>query len=767
MIKVISFASRDMGGSSSKRGRLLFGYKINNNINLFIMVKRIVTSIVFMAFVSTMAFPQQISESDAVEFFENRGDKTFTMEEAIIGRHLIPENRIYKWVPSTSDYVSVVDNALVRKSVKKRMADRVLLTLDELNEMLAENLNGADYELMIVFPGYSFKDENTLVLYVSGYYLEIDLKSKSVAFMLDMKGRSTDFTPSGKGTFAFTRENNLYMVDAAGNETAITADSDRNIVNGQSVSRNEFGIDGGIFWSPDASKLAFYSKDESKVSEFPILDITQRVATNVPLKYPMAGMPSEIVRLGVYDVVSGKTVFLKVTDFDEERYLTNITWSPDGKMIYVQVLNRAQKHMKLNAYDAATGEYVKTVLEEQNDRFVEPLDKIVFMEGTSDKFIYRTDNRSGFKNLYVVDMNGGSVDRLTKVDADVQYLSQDDKYVYYSSAEVSPVERHIFKVSLKDGKVTRLTFEEGWHDVTFNTGHEFFIDNYSSLYVPRVIELRSASKPGFTMELFRASDPMNDYNLGEYTLGTVRSADSRFDNYYRLIKPADFDATKKYPVIIYVYGGPHSQLVRNTWMAGMAMWEMYMAQRGYVVYVQDNRGTQNRGAEFEKAIHRQCGQAEMADQLKGVEFLKTLSYVDADRIGVHGWSYGGFMTISLKTNYPDIFKVAVAGGPVIDWKWYEVMYGERYMDSPEVNMDGYEKVSLVNRVKDLKGKLLICQGVIDPVVVWQHSLTFVSECIKNNIQVDYFPYPLHEHNVRGKDRIHLMDKVTMYFDDYL
>ena len=208
-------------------------------------------------------------------------------------------------------------------------------------------------------------------------------------------------------------------------------------------------------------------------------------------------------------------------------------------------------------------------------------------------------------------------------------------------------------------------------------------------------------------------------------------------------------------------------MVQNTFMGQLRRWEMYMAQRGYLVYVQDNRGTQNRGLEFEQAIHRQCGQAEMADQIEGVKMLMELPYVDKDRIGVHGWSYGGFMTISLITNYPDIFKVAVAGGPVIDWKWYEVMYGERYMDNPEVNAEGYAKVSLINKAKDLKGKLLVCQGVIDPVVVWQHCLSFVQECINNNVQVDFFPYPKAEHNMRGKERVHLYDKVTMYLEDYL
>ena len=293
-----------------------------------------------------------------------------------------------------------------------------------------------------------------------------------------------------------------------------------------------------------------------------------------------------------------------------------------------------------------------------------------------------------------------------------------------------------------------------------------YVDSWSSLCVPRMTTLCESNGTAIRT-LLTADDPTEDYAYTDITLGTVKSADGKFDNYYRLIKPKDFDPSKKYPVIVYVYGGPHSQMVKNTYMAELRRWEMYMAQRGYLVYVQDNRGTQNRGAAFEKAIHRQCGQAEMADQMEGVKMLMELPYVDKDRIGVHGWSYGGFMTISLITNYPDIFKVAVAGGPVIDWKWYEVMYGERYMDNPAVNPEGYAKTSLINKAKDLKGKLLICQGAIDPVVVWEHSLSFIRECIKNNVQVDYFPYPCAEHNVMGKDRVHLHDKISMYFEDYL
>ncbi|MDL2252175.1 prolyl oligopeptidase family serine peptidase, partial [Odoribacter sp. OttesenSCG-928-J03] len=422
--------------------------------------------------------------------------------------------------------------------------------------------------------------------------------------------------------------------------------------------------------------------------------------------------------------------------------------------------------IKLNKYNAVNGDFVKTILEETNEKFVEPSDPLIFLNNDSKKFLYRTDNRDGYRNLYLCDVDGLSIRRLTDVDADVNYVAQDGKYVYYTSAEVSPIDNHLFRVDLKSGKKTRLTNAKGWHSVSVSKDGKYFIDSYSSLNVPRVVALNRTDGKS-VKKLFEAENPTKDYNYGEITLGSVKSADGKFDNYYRLIKPMNFDASKKYPVLLYVYGGPHSQLVKNTWQGELRRWEMLMAQRGYVVLVLDNRGTANRGAEYEKAIHRQCGQAEMADQMKGIEFLKAQPWVDADRIGVYGWSYGGFMSISLITNYPEVFKVAVAGGPVIDWKWYEVMYGERYMDSPERNPEGYEKVSLMNKAKDLKGKLLICQGAIDNTVLWQHSLNFVQECIRHQVQVDYFPYPVAEHNVFGRDRIHLMQKVTNYFEDNL
>ena len=694
----------------------------------------------------------------AIMFSSKAQNKVLTMEEAVLGYQLYPKNRYVQWQGDRNVLTYVEDKNLVGESAGKG-EKRVLLTVGELNRILNADLKG--------WPQFAWKDGNTLVVMRQGKMYEVNADRKALVRTYTIPGGTQNVTSNGYELVAYTKANNLYYGDTNGHEYAVTKDTDPNIVNGQTVSRNEFGINGGIFWAPDGKKLAYYRKDESEVGTFPLLDINTRMGSLREIKYPMAGMKSEQISLGVYDIASARTVFMDVTDFGREQYLTNIAWSPASDFIYIQVLDRAQKHMHLNQYCAKTGQFVKTLLKEQNEKYTEPQTPIVFLKNDPSRFIYRTNNRDGYFNLYLVETSTGKVlKRLTDVDADVEMIGQDSKYVYYTSAEVSPIDNHLFRVDVKSGKKERLTQAAGWHRISLSKDAEYFVDNYSSLKVPRVINV--VRNDGKVMkELLNAEDPAKDYNFGEITMGTVKTADGKFDNYYRLIKPMDFDPSKKYPTIVYVYGGPHSQMVKNTWQGELRRWEMYMAQHGYVVFVMDNRGTSNRGAEFEKAIHGQCGQAEMADQMEGIQFLKSLPYVDADRIGVHGWSYGGFMTISLITNYPEVFKVGVAGGPVIDWKWYEVMYGERYMDSPHSNPEGYAKVSLINKAKDLKGKLLICQGAIDNTVLWEHSLSFIRECIKNNVQVDYFPYPCAEHNVMGKDRIHLMQKVTDYFEDYL
>ena len=541
------------------------------------------------------------------------------------------------------------------------------------------------------------------------------------------------------------------------------------------VSRSEFGYRGDVFPSPDGSRIAVYRKDERAVGIFPMFDISLGDGSTVPLRYPMAGTASERLSLVVCDTLGNELCTLGnelctlgVTDFDEERYLTGITWSPDGRYIFVQVLSRSQHDMNLNMYRSNDGSFVRTILSEHNDAWVEPQDPLYFIKG-SYEFLYRTDNRDGYKNLYLCDTLG-SVRRLTECDADVSYIADDGRYVYYTSAEVSPVENHLFRIRLRrsgHSRPERLTWEKGWHEIDMSPDCTKFIDRYSSFNVPGVTVVKDC-EGNVVNHILTALDPLDEYAQCRAELGTVRSADGKYDNYYRLFYPLDYDPSKEYPLIVYVYGGPHSQMVTDSYLGNIRMWEMLMAQKGYFVYVQDNRGTQNRGAAFEKAINRQCGVAEAADQMAGINaLLDRIPAIDRERIGVHGWSYGGFMTLTLACDNPGFFKVAVAGGPVIDWKWYEVMYGERYMDRPQDNPEGYALTSLVGKADNLTGRVLICQGVLDDTVVWEHSLSFLQACIREEKRIDYFPYPLEAHNMMGRARVHLYDKITDYFETYL
>ncbi|PKQ60431.1 S9 family peptidase [Labilibaculum filiforme] len=697
----------------------------------------------------------------------NAQTKKLSMEDAILGQwgEFYPESLSQLSWKGESNVISyVADNEIV--GAKPGDEVKVIYSLSDLNEIL----KAAGLVEKSRFPRFSWVSDDVIQYNADGNLIQIDLLNKKLLLNLEInrKAENTEFC-AANSSVAYTIENNLYISNAKGNEFAVTSDVDKNFVNGQTVSRSEYGIVDGIFWGPKGESLAFYRKDESNVTTFPLLDISTRVGDLKEIKYPMAGMGSETVSLGVYNLKEKTTVWIQPDDFGTDQYLTNISWDADGKYIYIQVLNRASDHAKLNKYEATTGKFVKTLFEEKDDRWVEPSHELIFLKTNPKQFIYQTNNRDGFNHAYLYNTDGKLIQQLTSGDWEILEIlgfDKSEKNMFYLSTEVSPMEKHAYKLSLKTGKRTRLTLDEGFHAVEVSADGKFIIDNYSSLNVPRKITVAD-EKGKVVKELVNAQNKLKDYNLGEISLGTIKAADNKTDLYYRMVKPANFDVNKKYPVVVYVYGGPHAQLVTNKWLGDARLWEQYMAQNGYLIYVLDNRGSANRGKEFEAIIHRKCGQPEMADQMKGVEFLKSLPYVDADRIGVHGWSYGGFMTISLITNYPDVFKVAVAGGPVIDWKWYEIMYGERYMDTPEENPEGYARTSLLVKAKDLKGKLLICQGAIDNTVVWQHSLNFIRECVKNNVQVDYFPYPSAEHNVRGRDRIHLKQKVSNYFDDYL
>ena len=552
-----------------------------------------------------------------------------------------------------------------------------------------------------------------------------------------------------------------------------------NVVLGESVHRNEFGINGGLFWSPKQSRLAFYRMDQSMVVDYPLVNTKAREAEPMPIKYPMAGMQSHWVTVGVYEPATGKLVYLNTcrdtTVHEREMYLTNIAWSPDEKSVYIAKVNREQNHMWLEQYDATTGAFVKVLFEETNPRYVEPCEPMMFTP-KGDQFLWFS-MRDGYKHLYLYNLDGSLVKQVTKGEYEVEGFIQFDKkgeniFIYANKDNLAG--RDAYRVSLKDGKMWRLTLDKGTHSVVLNEDGTSFVDVYSSVDVPACAMWNSVKygKNGqfskhSAHEFYSAENPLKDYAMPNVKLGTIKAADGKTDLYYRLITPPNMKPGEKYPTLVYVYGGPHSQLVTDSWLGGGNLYFLRLAQQGYVVFTLDNRGTDNRGFEFESCTHRHLGEIEMADQMEGVKFLQSLPYVDKDRMGVEGWSFGGFMTITMKLAHPEVFKVGCAGGPVIDWKWYEIMYGERYMDTPQENPEGYEATSLLNKAKDLEGRLLVIQGAEDNTVVPQHSTEFIERCINNFKQVDYFAYPHHEHNVLGRERLHLYQKMFQYYEDFL
>ncbi len=697
--------------------------------------------------------------------------KQFTLEDLNFGgtnyHNMTPEYRNLAWwgdklVERRAEDCLLVDNATGK--TKK------LFSEDDINSIAdtdsATRLRNMGYA---TFP-YAGK---TLVM----------LKNKSERMLIDFKAKKTVWRQKRESNeqnadwnsvsraLAFTKDFNLYVTDAQGNTKQLTTDGSRSIVYGEAVHRNEFGIRKGTFWNTDGTKLAFYRMDQSMVADYPQVNTFEREATYEPDKYPMAGMTSHKVTVGIYDMTTGKTIYLQAGD-PTDRYFTNIAWAPDGKTIYMFELNRDQNDCRLVSYDAATGAKLKELYRETSTKYVEPQNPITFLPWDSNKFIMQSQ-RNGYNHLYLYSTDGTMLKQITSgawVVMDILGFNSKEKSVIYTSNEAMPIQCNVYKVGINDLKRTLIDEGgKGWHAAsTLSNSGQYLLDSYQEPDIPRRMVCINTTSMKRTL-LLNSKDPWKEkgYTIPQYSMGTLKAADNKTDLYWRMVKPADFDPAKKYPTVVYVYGGPHAHNVDARWHWCSRSWETYMAQKGYILFILDNRGSENRGLEFEQATFRQLGQEEMKDQMKGVEYLKSLPYVDSERLGVHGWSFGGFMTISLMTNYPDVFKVGVAGGPVIDWKWYEVMYGERYMDTPQDNPEGYAKTSLIEKAKNLKGKLQIIIGMNDPTVVPQNALMFLNACSEAGTQPDFFAYPGEGHNMMGHKSVHLHERITQYFEDYL
>lgn len=688
--------------------------------------------------------------------------KEFTLEDLNYGgtnyRNMVPKNQYYTWWGDQLVRQEMEDCRIVDGKTGK---ERVLFTLKDINQWTGTDVR---HLYNVSFP---YATEPIASVRSGMQTMLVNFDTRQVVWKTTLeKSQASEWNAVSKAT-AYVKDHQLYVKDAEGQVSQLTTDGSREIVYGQSVHRDEFGISGGLFWSPDGQRLAFYRMDQRMVKDYPQVDIFQRMATCEPDKYPMAGETSHQVTVGVYDLTTRQTVYLEAGD-PTDRYFTNIAWSPDSKTIYMFELNRDQNDCYLTSYQAQTGAKLGNLYHETSDKYVEPLHPIRFLPWDSSRFVMQSQ-KDGYNHLYLLDTQGRQLRQLTQGAWVVEELVGFDtkhRSIIILSNEASPIQRNLVRVDVKTGRRTPLGAQTGWHEALLSASGQYAVDRYSAPDVPRNIDWVETGK-GQATRLFTAADPWQGYKVPTFECGTIKAADGQTDLYYRMVKPADFDAGKKYPTVVYVYGGPHAHNVDARWHYASRPWETYMAQQGYILFILDNRGSERRGLGFEQATFRQLGQIEMQDQMQGVKYLQSLPYVDAGRMGVHGWSYGGFMTISLMTHYPETFKVGVAGGPVIDWKYYEVMYGERYMDTPQANPEGYQKTSLLHKAKDLKGKLQVIIGYNDPTCVPQHSLSFLAECIKAGTQPDFFVYPGEPHNMRGHQSVHLHERITQYFEDYL
>lgn len=701
--------------------------------------------------------------------------KSFTLEDLMWGG-----NNYWNIMPS-SPFTAWWGDCLLETKVDKvctlfdekgqqQKKQRVLFTVEEVNAAIDTAKVGKVYNLAYATFPYAGK---TLAF----------LTTKNANVLYNWKTKKTEWTApresgvqardynSGNRSEAYVKDWNLFVTTADGKRHQVTTDGTRELQYGMSVHRDEFGISKGTFWSPKGNLLAFYRMDQTMVTDYPMVDIAHRVAQLAPEKYPMAGMTSHKVTVGVFNPATDKTVFLQAGD-PTDRYFTNIAWSPDEKTIYMFELPRTQDKAELVAYDAQTGARKGVLYTEENKRYVEPMHPIVFLPWDDSKFIMQS-RRDGWNHLYLFDATGKMLKQLTKGRfevIDLMGFNTKTQSAIFNCNKTGDIDHTHWSVSVKDARMELLDNGLGVHNGSLSASGKWIYDTWSSHDTFRHIDLVGTAKNGGKVVVtnFKKYDsPWKSYNVPEIKGGTILAADGKTPLYYRLVLPVGFDASKKYPTVVYVYGGPHANNVENRWNYASRPWEIYMAQRGYIVFVVDNRGSQYRGFEFESCTHRHLGDVEMQDQMEGVKFLKSLPYVDANRLGVHGWSFGGFMTTNLMCSYPDVFKVGVAGGPVIDWKFYEVMYGERYMDTPQENPEGYESSNLLNKAKNLKGRLQIIVGYNDPTCVLQHSLSFLRKCEDAGTQPDYFVYPGDGHNMMGHDMVHLHERITRYFDDYL
>lgn len=727
-------------------------------------MKKIVVLILIFCFSFTVSIAQD-------DFIDLNG--VFT------GKYRYENKSNLRWRPNTNQYTyydtqADIDGQIISVDMKNGKETVLFSFKDFLKKNNIDSREQLKSQNMELSSGIQWSDQNTFsfTFKKDDNYYWVNYHLKNGTFEMEdanMLMEATDASDDYK-LFIFN-DNGLVSVGKTGSDKRyiICPDTGENIVFGEAVHRSEWGIGEGYYFSPKSNYIAFYRMDESMVEDYPLLHTDGTIATIETIKYPMAGRTSHQVKVGIFDVNKSfqeqKTVYHYIlTDVNDGEFLTNVTFSPDEKYLYITHLNREQNHSKLIRYDVQNGKKLQVLIEETDDRYVEPQTRMTFLKNGN--FLWQSD-RDGWNHFYLYDFNGNLIKQVTTGKWEVIEnlgVDSEEQNLFFMTNKDLACDKYLYSINLKTGKLINHTPKSGTHNILFSPDKKYYFDYYTSLHTPRDIYANSTS--GQQRLILSCPNPYAAHPLGTDTIFTLKNSKSGIDLFCEMILPPHFDKNKKYPCLVYVYGGPHSQLVTNSFMnAGVFL--NYMAEKGYVIFIMDNRGTNHRGADFEKCIHRQLGVLESEDQMVGIDHLRSLPFIDTKRMGIDGWSFGGFMTLTMITEHPEIFRSATCGGPVVNWEWYEVMYGERYMDTPQENPEGYAHANIIPKIKNLKCPLLIMHGQQDHTVVQQQSLELLHQSVKDDVQIQYFPYTTHDHNVIGKERVQMWHKIEQFHDQYL
>lgn len=571
------------------------------------------------------------------------------------------------------------------------------------------------------------------------------------------------FSPDGK-YIGFVRSNNIYTIDIVnGTERLVTTDGGVHVINGKFdwVYEEEFSISDGWQWSPDGKRIAFWRLDENRVPEYVLTQWDSLYLQLIPMRYPKPGEKNSIVKIGVVNLQTNATQWMDIGSNDDI-YIPRIQWTRDNNTLSIQRLNRAQNILELLYADVSTGA-TRLVLREEEEKWLDIHDALTFLD--DGKFIWLSE-RDGFRHFYLYKNDGTFVNQITKGEweADAYYgVDQKSNMLYYSSTETTPLDRQVYKISLDGKKKVQLTSKRGTHAARFSPTYEYFFDTFSDVATPPTISLIDNNGELEAVIQDNGVPALRDYRLGKTDFRTFTTSDGVSLN-ASMLKPTDFDSTKKYAVLMFTYGGPGSQEVRNKWgRTADQLWYTLLNQKGYLIFVVDNRGTGARGKKFGQLGYRNLGKWEVNDNIEAAKYLGTLSYVDKSRIGIWGWSYGGYTSSMVILNGADYFKAAIAVAPVTDWKFYDDIYTERYMGTPQNNPDGYKESSPITYASKLKGRFLIVHGTSDDNVHFQNTANFVAALEKANKQFSTMFYPDKNHGIAGGNtRLHLYTLMTNF-----